>query len=165
MAERDGGFSVVELLVVLSIMSVLMGLSAFALVSYSRAQQLTGATNQVLTDMRDAQARARSEATSFRVEFKPATEEYLVSRRETVASLCAPDPAPCWKLVESKKIETGIDLVSASWPSAIVIFEPRGVATDNSGVVADGTVVIRSAKLDQDREIRVTGLTARLEVR
>ncbi|MGH2692700.1 MAG: pilus assembly FimT family protein [Actinomycetota bacterium] len=156
--SNERGFTLIEVAVVLGIITILAGLGAYALISYWRAQALTGATNQMLTDLRDAQARARAEATILRVKFKPADEAYEIAR---FTGPLVTD----YELLERKVLDVGIDLQSASFDGGSTIyFQPRGVATDAAGTIVDGSVVIRSIRLDQDRQISVTGLTARAQV-
>lgn len=137
-----------------SILGIVLSIGAYAILSYSRAQALTAATNQLLTDMRDAQVRSQAEVRTYRVEFDLAQDQYVVSRLETDG------PPPTYAVLETKRLASNVDLTVADFgvlDGATAYFFPRGTSSD-------GRVVIRSRTLDQDREIRLTGLTARAKV-
>lgn len=162
--RSEGGFSLIEVLIVLAILSTLMALGSFALISFWRAQQLTGATNELLTDLRDAQARARSEETPFKVIFDVGADTYEVWRMPDPAA--DPSNPASWQRVLTKPLGSPIDLTSATpWTGATVVFQPRGVAASTAGVMQGGNIVLRHRRLNQDREIVITGLTARAEAR
>ena len=156
MRKREEGFTLIELLVVMGIIGILMTLTSYAIFSYWRAQQLTGATQQIITDLRDAQVRAQSEVRTYRVQFNTASESYAITRCE--GNDCT-DPLS-FSLVETVQMENGIDISTASFTygttadGTSVYFQPRGVSSD-------GSVVIRSTRLDQDRVITINGLTSR----
>lgn len=164
-SREQSGFSMIELLVAMSVMTILMGLGSYALFSYSRAQVLTGSATQVLTDLRDAQVRAQAEVRTYRVTFNVGADSYQIQRQETTTGACGGTP-PCWVGVESRVfLDSTIDLTGASFASSLcgpagsdVYFCPRGVSSD-------GSAILRSTRLNQDREIRVHGLSSRSEVK
>jgi prepilin-type N-terminal cleavage/methylation domain-containing protein len=158
----DQGFTLVELLVVLSILTILMSLGAFALVSYWRAQALTSASEQVITDIRDVQVRAQAEVRPYRLVFDLPNDSYQVERLGTETDPNAWDPVET-RLFDSRMI----DFTSSSFSAFTGCFD--GHLDDElyfcaRGVSSGGTLVIHSVALDQDRVITVTGLTASAEV-
>lgn len=156
----DRGFTLVELLVVLSIMTILISLGAFALLSYWRAQALTSASEQVITDIRDVQVRSQAEVRPYRLVFDLPKESYAVERLQ--ADLTT------WELVETRLFDARmIDFSSSSFSAFTGCFD--GHPDDElyfcaRGVSSGGSLVIHSMALDQDRVITVTGLTASAEV-
>lgn len=59
---RSAGFTLIEVLVAIGIMSILMVLSAFALRSYWFVQSLEGATDELVTQLRESQSDSISQA-------------------------------------------------------------------------------------------------------
>jgi prepilin-type N-terminal cleavage/methylation domain-containing protein len=163
----DDGFSLLEMITVLSIISILIVISSVGLLSYKRSQALSGAANVMLTDLRDAQVRAQAEVRTYKVIFDGANEAYEVCRLTS---------AGVYESVERIALPAGIDLDTVSYgsgtagactaapPCPCAFFEPRGVVTDQTGNVVDGSVKLRSTKLNQDRDIVVKGLTSRAEM-
>lgn len=172
--RSDAGFTLMELVIVMSIMTIMMGLSAFALTSYYRAQALVGATNEMLTHIRDAQVRSQAEVRAYRVVFFPNEDRYEVQ------SFDPPDPADDnplidtnWPARELVQLDPRIDLDSVSFsvtgtcgdsgdpdnptPSDRLYFCPRGVSSG-------GSLILRHRQLDQDRKIEMNGLTARAQL-
>ncbi|MBW3589096.1 MAG: prepilin-type N-terminal cleavage/methylation domain-containing protein [Actinobacteria bacterium] len=156
--REEDGFTLIELLVVMAIIGILMTLSSYAIFSYWRAQQLSGATQQIVTDLRDAQVRAQSEVRTYRVQFDLDNERYAITRCE--GNDCTnPDD---FGIVETVHMEDGIDIFTAAFTygattdGASVYFLPRGVSSN-------GSVVIRSERLNQDRVITIDGLTSRVK--
>lgn len=155
--SEEDGFTIIELLVVMGIIGILMTLTSYAIFSYWRAQQLSGATQQIVTDLRDTQVRAQSEVRTYRVQFNVDDELYTITRCE--GNDCT-NPA-LFGVVETVHMENGIDIFTAAFTygtttdGASVYFLPRGVSSG-------GSVVIRSERLNQDRVITVDGLTSRV---
>ena len=154
--KREEGFTLIELLVVMGIIGILMTLTSYAIFSYWRAQQLSGATQQIITDLRDVQVRAQSEVRTYRVQFDTNAESYTITR-------CAGNDCSdieIYEEVETVQMENGIDISTAAFTygttsdGTSVYFQPRGVSSD-------GSVTIRSARLNQDRVITIDGLTSR----
>lgn len=173
--RSDAGFTLMELIVVMSIMTIMMGLSAYALTSYFRAQALIGATNELLTHIRDAQVRSQAEVRAYRVVFDQDADSFEVQ------SFDPPDPADespqnpfNWPVSESRKLDARIDLESVSFsvtgacgedssdadyipPNNHLYFCPRGVSSG-------GSLILRHRALNQDRKIEMNGLTARAQL-
>lgn len=154
--RQEDGFTLIELMVVMGIIGILMTLTSYAIFSYWRAQQLSGATQQIITDLRDAQVRAQSEVRTYRVQFDVDNERYRITRCE--GNDCT-DPLS-FAVVQTIQMENGIDISTASFTygttsdGTSVYFQPRGVSSN-------GSVVIRSTRLNQDRVITIDGLTSR----
>lgn len=174
-ASEDAAFTVVELMITLMISGILMGITAFALTQYFRAQALTSASRELLTDLRDVQVRAQAEVVLYRVIFCPDTtsplecssvvngEPPIGAEAYRIQRLIGPSD---YETVETTKLDTGVEFHSALFNptgtcgeanSRIIYFCPRGVSSE-------GSLVLRSLRLNQDRIITVRGLTSRAEV-
>src|SRR5687767_13769155 len=98
-------------MVVMGVIGILMALTTYAIFSYWRAQQLSGASRQLITDLRDAQVRAQSEVRSYRVQFDVDAESYTITRCE--GNDCT-DPLS-FVAVQTIQMESGIDIASAAF--------------------------------------------------
>jgi prepilin-type N-terminal cleavage/methylation domain-containing protein len=166
-SSSEDGFTLIELGVVAAIIGILIVLATSAMFSYRRAQTLTGAADGMLSTLRDTQARAQAEVRTYKVVFDTASETYEVCRR---------NGSGVFESMQKVTLEPGIDLVSNSYgsgaagacadppPCPCLFFEPRGVATDGT-LTADGAIKLRSTRIDQDRDITITGLTSRVDLR
>lgn len=164
--QNDSGFTLVELMVVMSILVILMGLGAYALLPYMRSQALTGATNEILTDFRDSQVRAQGEVRTYCLIFDIANNSYEIRRINATGASCT---TPGVTTLERVELPRGVALsvadfnhslcqrVPADPNSSIAYFCPRGTSSN-------GRVVIVSTALNQDREIQLVGLTAKAKV-
>lgn len=162
--QNDSGFTLVELMVVMSILTILMGLSAYALLPYMRSQALTSTTNEILTDFRDAQVRAQGEVRTYCLIFDVGNSSYEI-RRINVSKDVNGNPvlctgiAPDVSILERRELPRGVALSVADFgpDASTAYFYARGTSSG-------GRLVIISTALNQDREIQLTALTAKAKV-
>jgi prepilin-type N-terminal cleavage/methylation domain-containing protein len=139
----DDGFTLVELLVVMAIMSVLLGLSVGAYRSYATTQAHRGAADGVVALLREAHQSAITEGVAYSVKL-PDDGPWTMHR----GSLTCSGPATGAVNRESSRVS----LTNVS--KTCVAFRPRGTATAGSlDVVRTGSSKVYS--------ITVEGLTGR----
>lgn len=150
--RQDGGFTLVELVVTMSVAGVLMALTAFGWSAYLRATQQRDTAQQVLSVLRNAQQRSLAEAVSYCVSFEPrALDLHRYSCADAdVATTTVSDAA-----------QVSLDDASFLQPDgsqrSTLTFLPRGAATKGSvRVVRDGSAKVYT--------INVEGLTGRVSL-
>jgi prepilin-type N-terminal cleavage/methylation domain-containing protein len=76
--ERDHGFTITELAIVIGILGIVLALSMGNIQSMIRNQRLTGATNQMITHLRLAREKSVAEGNNYVVTFRAALNNYQV---------------------------------------------------------------------------------------
>ena len=77
---RSAGFSLLEVVVTLSVLAILMTLAFTRWQAYTARQRLLFGTAQVATDLRQAQERAKAERAAYTVTFTAASAAYTIAR-------------------------------------------------------------------------------------
>jgi prepilin-type N-terminal cleavage/methylation domain-containing protein len=127
---RDGGFTAVEMVVVLTIVGLVLGASWGNLRDLMEQQRVAGAANQIATHLRLARERAVAEGNNFIVTFRTAQNNYQVWDDEGSDSMLGPDD-----LRRTHEMPVRVTLSNPSFFGANrVIFRPDGT-TDASGSV------------------------------
>ena len=128
----DSGFTLVELLVAMSIGAVIMAMSVWGVRSWQIADQQSGTTSIVVGVLRATQERAMSEGVSYCVSI-PGNDTYKIYRFS-----CTVSPV----LVDTRKVEgrlshlAGASFIQPDDSSAPnVTFRPSGSATPGSFTV------------------------------
>ena len=132
------GFTLLELIVVLAIISVASGLALWGAHAWMPDFRLNGAVRQVTLDLRLTRARAASEQASRRLVFAPDGDSYRAQRRNGGNY---EDDGPVVSLPAT------IDLVGCSAPSSAITFSPRGSAS------SFGTITLRAPTGRESRVI------------
>ncbi len=174
--KKEGGFTLIEMLVVMAISTILMTLGAFAVRHFWFVQALSGSVDTVTTQMRQAQQQAESESHPlvygvWFINVGDATRWGTLQYDPAMAS-------PCTE-IGKRYFETGVQvktvafdedstrtptcrsaLGAAGIPSAgsaqIAFFYARGTATP-------GTITLEQTTLDRSRQLTVTGITGRVD--
>lgn len=77
---RDSGFSLIEVLVTMSLMGILMAIAISGWSSWSKASAHTGTAREIQSVMRQAQQRAITEGAATCVQFDTVPDTYTVYR-------------------------------------------------------------------------------------
>lgn len=156
--KREDGFSLIELLVVLSLIAIMSTIAMTSYQGYDKAQDHRGATREVVGFLRNSQVRAVAEATTFQCVFT--TSQLRIYRDGTVPATSA--PVRTYSLTEPR-FNGNLEFVTAS-PNGFqhasgllpnCLFYARGSATS-------GVIEVRRKDTGAEHEITVEGLTARV---
>jgi prepilin-type N-terminal cleavage/methylation domain-containing protein len=148
----QGGFTVVELAVSMTVLGVLLAMAVPAWSSYRSNQERLGATREVVSILRNAQLRAVAEETSYRVDVLAATNTLAVHRFDGKAYLH-----------RSTTTLTGSSVLL----QAPAFRDKTGAVTTTAyfyarGTASPGGVTVASRTGDRRHVIDVEGLTGRV---
>jgi prepilin-type N-terminal cleavage/methylation domain-containing protein len=168
------GFTLVELLVTLLLMTVLLALAAGALRHYWWVQSLEGGQDSIVTDLRGLQQRVTSETfpVVYGARFTAGSSFWENVRYDPVANSCSVvreadldgGEFSGGVVVESAEFEDYITggndasdgCTSGLTGASVVFFFARGTATP-------GELTLVHSTLDRRKDVCVTGLTARVD--
>lgn len=162
-AHRNHGFTIVELIVTIVIISIL----AFVFITkFSFApSSLTAAREKMISDIRYAQSLAVNRGGRYGVEFQPGTDKYSVYINSPATKIKDPAHLTSDLIVDypNDKKFSNIDLVSANFDGSTSLeFDWRGIPHSGAGspLVSEGTVVISNPS--GSTTIRITPQTGRI---
>lgn len=150
--RHDRGFTLVELLVSVSIIGVMSGLAVTGWSGYAAATEHTGTRNDVVSALRAANQRALSEAKPYCVTFDVANGTWSTRRLS-----CTGDVIKGPERVEGHRIQLAdaAFLQADGTPQPQVLFTPRGTGSKGSlKVLRTGSSKVYT--------ISVEGLTGRV---
>lgn len=150
--RRDGGFTLVEMLVSLSIVGVMTGLVVAGWSGYAAATEHTGTRNDVVSALRAANQRALAEAKPYCVTFDVASGTWSTRRLS-----CTGDIVKGTEHVEGHRIALtdAAFLQADGTPQPQVLFTARGTASK-------GSLKVRRTGSSKVYTVSVEGLTGRV---
>jgi prepilin-type N-terminal cleavage/methylation domain-containing protein len=177
-AEADSGFTILELVAVMTLLSLVLTLGASGFRHYWLLQSLDRAQGEVATQLRQTQARVASESHPFiyGARFTPGSTAWSLVKYNQGANRLSTSDDSCGVDGGTRRlpgVETvaapasgftapqGVDLAKcggAHSTDVFVMFYAKGTATG-------GKITLRSPTLDRTREIHVSSLTSRVEER
>ena len=119
--HSSSGFTLMELLVVISIAMILMGIAVPSFLSWLPTLRLSSAARQVATDLQLARMKAISQNTSFQVSFASTT--YVLQK-------CSPSCASPTNDTGNIVLPAGITVSASTTPQ----FLPRGTANASATI-------------------------------
>ncbi len=134
------GYSLVEVLVVLVIISVLAGLASVRFVDQLFHQRLNHAVRTLMSDLRWARQLAIAEGQSVRIVLSPDDERYQIER----LSQPGVSVSGIRNLRDRRQGFGDVNLVSSSGGNEIT-FQPNGITTDWT------TITLRNVKGEEKR--------------
>ena len=163
----ESGFTLVELLAVMSLMAIMLSLAAGALKHYWIAHSFEASVDEVITQMRASQQSVQSESHPivYGFHFGQGTADWQVLRYDPRST-----SASCTK-VKDMKLESGTVFQAATFtpPAAITSScASFGAADDMAfffarGSATPGNVVLRSDAAGRSRALNVVGVTGRVQ--
>jgi prepilin-type N-terminal cleavage/methylation domain-containing protein len=158
-SEHDRGFSLIELLVAISLVSIMSTLSLLSYRGYNRSQDHRGSAREVVAILRNTQVRAVTEATRYRCAFT--TTDLTVFRYPT------PPATPTLARTYSLGGRFGNNLrFAVGAPNGFTHTEP-GFDSSNCffyarGTASAGTVEVERIDNGARHKIKLEQLTARV---
>lgn len=157
-SSRDRGFTLIELLVTMTLFGILVTLGVMPLRGYQSNQEHVGAARDVVTALRNAQIRAVSEGTTYKVEFGP--KKLRVLRKESSGYV----DVRSYRLARSVHLSvvapgfTPSARTGSTDPLRDAYFYPRGDASRGQ------LQLTRASSATKSYTITVEGLTARVSL-
>lgn len=178
LARAERGFTILELVAVMTLLSVVLALGAAGFRHYWLLHSLDAAQGDVATQLRQIQARVASESHPliYGARFTPGSTTWSLvkydqgsDRLSTADDTCSADGPPRTlpgvEVVASPGTAfapaQGVELSKCGGShatDAFVMFYAKGTSTG-------GKVTLRSRALDRTREVHVSALTSRVEER
>jgi type IV fimbrial biogenesis protein FimT len=134
--QKKSGFTLMELMVVIAIISILSALAVPNLIKWRPKRQLSAATKEILSVMQYARSRALKENTRVGLLFDRANETYTVffdngaGANANNGTQDGDEPT-----VKSGRMPPGIDLKDTTLAADEVFFDSRGLLSNAGGVV------------------------------
>lgn len=147
--RHQAGFSMVELMIVITVMGIVLASSYVSLRHAMPAHELAAAANKLGADLRLARQRAVAESNNYTITFDPSSDAYAVWDDDGSDGYRSPG-----ENVRVVRFPEGVHLVAISiGASNSVTFRPNG-STDKGGFID-----IRNEQSNQRRTriVRATG--------
>jgi len=163
-APTDAGLSLIELTVALAIMALLIIIAIPLLSGYQASRNLDLGGQQLVSDLRAAEDRARTQHYLSLVSFTTASGAYAVKALSptggAVTNRCALPAAGTWSTAENDQLPSGVTVNSTSLTSNQLLFSCLGMpynSTGGSAYTTDQTVVISNSAGSRTITVRASG--------
>jgi prepilin-type N-terminal cleavage/methylation domain-containing protein len=153
----DSGFTMIELIVVMSVASTLMALAVFGFTNYQRTAEHQGTQEQLTSQLRNLSQRAISEGRTYCIALASDSVSYDIWRGScgTGTHVQGPLLTQDSRVTISATVTVASPTPPCSAGAACIYFYPRGTATP-------AQLIVSSSARDTTYTIRVEGLTARV---
>lgn len=159
MTRQSTGFTLIEIMIVVSILGILALVLLPTFSSCQDEQKLLGAASELTTALRFASSEARKTKIPLRLEITPATESYQLKINTTGALLYHPlDKKRFTNSFASSSPYSGVNIATVNGNSGLnsLLFNTRGT------VAADTSIALEYA--GQSRTITISSVTGRISV-
>lgn len=178
--EHESGFTLIELLVTMGLVTILLTIGALSARQFWFQRSLTGGQDQMATQLQALQTRVVSDGVSGRYYgawFDEGTDDWgTASYQSGTCTKTADLNLDANVVISAVDVATtagGVDFSTAittcralnTIPDSaeFVWFLARGIATETDPTGAGSHILLRQPELDRTEEIRVYGLTSRVE--
>lgn len=162
--DRESGFTMIELSVVLILAGIFMAIGAFTFTSYRNMSQERGSAAELMSFLRSASEQAISEGRTYCVALDnttPSTNNRNYTLWQKACTTAGGGTQKLTRKTQSAKVSFTATVTNPATPPACgtgtvcVYFYPRGTALPT-------TISLRSSARSKVYTIRVEGLTARV---
>lgn len=151
--RRDSGFTLLEVMVTIALMSILLGLSVGGWSKWARAREQSGTAQELRSVLRTVQQRAVTEGTSMCVSFT--ATDYTVYR--ATCGTGAVVAGPMKTNGQARLSGAAFTQLTPAQNTATLVFTPRGTASG-------GLVHVTRPGSSQDYSVKVDGFTGRVSL-
>ncbi len=149
----EEAFTLLELLVVLSILAITMSLAVPGIVRWLEDYRLKTTARQLVSDMQAAKMKAVADKVQYRVAFETALNRYSIQRGDRAVGSTAWTQEGIFRALSDSTnphYASGV-VLSQNFTGGAVIFSPTGQATPA------GTATLTSAHLSKNVVVTLTG--------
>lgn len=171
MRRTEEGFTLIEMMMVLSIAAILVTLGAMALRSYWLTHSLYGARDEAITQLRAQQEKVVSESHPlvFGARFRPGSTDWALIEYDPTTSQCYE--------TRSMRFDTGVEVQAVSFSEAgsmaPIVSECRSDLSSPSGdgfamffargTASEGSLTLEQPSLGKTLSLTVKPITGRIE--
>jgi prepilin-type N-terminal cleavage/methylation domain-containing protein len=153
--NRDSGFTMIELLVAMSLLGIMMAIAISGWTSWAKATAQAGRARELQSVMRQAQVRAVTEGRAICVSFRVAQNDYTVYRGP-----CGSPTETVRGPVASQSAEVRLSAPTFTGTSGV----STGVTFNARGTAWPGSVQLTRAGSSKTYTLTVEGLTGRVSL-
>lgn len=146
--QKESGFTLVELMIVIAVASALMLIATFSYLSFRPSLRLSGATRQMLGDLMNARMKSVNQNNEFKVFFLNNKEYKILDDDDNNGT------ADTGEWSETKDIQDnypGVTLSATSDP----IFSPRGTANAGTTVTLTNTNGTKTVSVSMTGRVKI----------
>jgi prepilin-type N-terminal cleavage/methylation domain-containing protein len=143
---NNSGFSLIELLITISIAAILMAIASPSMISYMESAEYREASQQALQILRQARSRAVTDNLEYQVVFDVSENDYRLQRGNRSASSSSFSTVVSGDFPESVLLMHATDCDENS--DLTILFSPNGSAVANGGSTTESICILATDSSD-----------------